>query len=116
MKNVGTRLEDVRKRLSLSWGELATHIGISRAMLDFIRNGSREPSPKTARRIMEVERESGIVPLEDYDLPKSKLEKMEYGIPGDPDAIMSALKEITKLVRELKGEIEELRNSKAEKQ
>jgi transcriptional regulator with XRE-family HTH domain len=60
MKNVGERLEALRRRLTLNWGELAAHLDISRAMLDFMRSGQRVPSPKTMRKIEAAELHAGI--------------------------------------------------------
>jgi len=62
MKFVGERLEALRAALVLNWGELAAHLGISRAMLDFLRAGARRPSPKTLRLIAAAERAAGIAP------------------------------------------------------
>ena len=56
------RLEILRAKLVLNWGELADHLGISRAMLDFVRAGSRAPSPKTLRLIESAERAAGLLP------------------------------------------------------
>lgn len=60
MENVGHRLEALRSRLTLSWAELADRIGISRSMLDFVRAGDRDPSPKTLRKIAAVEVDAGL--------------------------------------------------------
>lgn len=57
MKN---RLESLKNRLGLSWGELADYIGISRSMLDFVRTGNREPGNKTRRLIEEAEKKCGL--------------------------------------------------------
>lgn len=61
MKN---RLENLREVLLLNWKELAEYIGISRAMLDFIRAGTVEPSPKIIRKIIDAEKKAGILPKE----------------------------------------------------
>jgi hypothetical protein len=45
-----------------TWGELAKIIGISRAMLDFLRNGSKAAGPKVLRRIVDAERAAGLLP------------------------------------------------------
>lgn len=52
MKN---RLENLKKALAMNWGELADYIGISRSMLDFLRNGVREPGKSTLRKIEAAE-------------------------------------------------------------
>jgi transcriptional regulator with XRE-family HTH domain len=110
MNNVGIRLNALKERLSLNWGELAKHLNLSRAMLDFVRNGDRAPSPKTMRRLMEAERACGIVPPEDCSLPKEKLEKMEYGIPGDPEALKAGLEAIRNDIRStVRSEMKEIR-------
>lgn len=62
MKN---RLEALKKRLGTSWGEVAAYIGISRAMLDFIRTGKRDPGNKTLELVEEAERRCGIIPPPD---------------------------------------------------
>lgn len=46
----------------MEWGELATHLSLSRSMLDFVRNGHRKPSFKVLRRIEQAEIEAGITP------------------------------------------------------
>lgn len=54
------RLENLRQALTLNWGELAAKLEISRAMLDFIRTGARNPSPKILRKIELAEIEAGL--------------------------------------------------------
>lgn len=54
------RLENLRKALTLNWGELAAKLEISRAMLDFIRTGARNPSPRVLRKIEQAEIEAGL--------------------------------------------------------
>ena len=49
------RLKKLRYDLGLEWGELAEKLGISRAMLGFIRNGRRKPSAGLLHRISELE-------------------------------------------------------------
>ena len=49
------RLESLRFSLGLEWGELAEKLGISRAMLGFIRKGDRKPSAKLSLRITQLE-------------------------------------------------------------
>ena len=53
------RLEKLRFALGLEWGELAQKLGISRAMLGFIRKGDRRPSAKLSLRITELEQTIG---------------------------------------------------------
>ena len=59
-KNVGSRLDGLKETMTLTWGELSTRLQLSRAMLDFMRTGARNPSPKVLRRITELEVEAGI--------------------------------------------------------
>lgn len=54
------RLTVLRHSLMVSWGELATELGISRSMLVFLKNGKRFPSAKLWRRIVELELKCGI--------------------------------------------------------
>lgn len=61
---------------------------------------------------MESERSVGIVPPEDYSLPKEELAKIEYGIPLDPKDMMVALQEIQRLIKELKQDMAELKKQK----
>ena len=49
------RLENLRFALGLEWGELADELGISRAMLGFIRKGDRKPSAKLSLKITKLE-------------------------------------------------------------
>ena len=52
------RLETLRYSLGLEWGELAEKLGISRAMIGFIRNGKRKPSAALLLRISELEQKA----------------------------------------------------------
>jgi len=54
---MNNRLENLRVKLHLNWGELAEYIGISRSMLDFLRFEKREPSKNLMQRIEELEKE-----------------------------------------------------------
>jgi transcriptional regulator with XRE-family HTH domain len=58
---VRDRLDKLRLTLMLTWNELQERLGVSESMLYFMRTGERQPSPKLMRRIMELEREAGIV-------------------------------------------------------
>lgn len=44
----------------LNWRELYERLGISERTLHYLRTGARNPSPKLVRRIVELERESGL--------------------------------------------------------
>lgn len=57
------RLETLRYSLGLEWGELAERLGISRAMIGFIRNGKRKPSAALLLRISELEQQAGGNPV-----------------------------------------------------
>ena len=57
------RLETLRYSLGLEWGELAARLGISRAMIGFIRNGKRKPSAALLLRISELEQQAGGNPV-----------------------------------------------------
>jgi transcriptional regulator with XRE-family HTH domain len=59
---VNSRLQRLREILRLEWGELADHLGMSRAMLDFVRQGQRNLSFPALRRLEEAERAAGISP------------------------------------------------------
>ena len=52
------RLETLRYSLGLEWGELAERLGISRAMIGFIRNGKRKPSAALLLRISDLEQQA----------------------------------------------------------
>ena len=56
------RLQRLREALRMEWGELAKHLKMSRAMLDFSRKGQRNLSFKAIRRLEEAERQAGIAP------------------------------------------------------
>ncbi|MBU4460037.1 MAG: hypothetical protein KJ579_05675 [Verrucomicrobia bacterium] len=55
-------MEVLRAHHCVTWGELAGVLGISRSMLDFVRNGAREPGPKVLRKIIAAEIAAGLVP------------------------------------------------------
>ena len=59
---MNSRLQRLREILRLEWGELADHLGMSRAMLDFVRKGQRNLSFPALRRLEEAERAAGISP------------------------------------------------------
>ncbi|MEI6704410.1 MAG: hypothetical protein WCL71_12895 [Deltaproteobacteria bacterium] len=46
--------------MRMEWGELASHLGLSRSMLDFARKGQRNLSFKALNRIEQAERDAGI--------------------------------------------------------
>lgn len=85
------RLESLKNRLGMSWGELADYIGISRSMLDFVRTGDREPGNKTRRLIEEAERKSG---LETHPDNPTFVEFPSAGIGPQLDRISDALERI----------------------
>lgn len=65
----------------LTWGELSERLQVSRAMLDFVRTGKRNPSPKLRRRIANLETEAGIAPA-----PRPKLVARESAEAYDPNS------------------------------
>jgi transcriptional regulator with XRE-family HTH domain len=56
------RLQLLRQKLRLEWGQLAERLGLSRAMLDFVRKGQRNLSFKALNRLEDAERAAGILP------------------------------------------------------
>lgn len=70
----------------LTWGELADKIGMSRSMLDFVKNG-RPAGPKVLRLIVAAEREAGLISLPG----NSALQETAPGheAPEDPYAALS---------------------------
>lgn len=55
------RLQALKEKLHLEWGELADRLEISRSMIDQMRGGSRSAGPKLERRIVDLEIQAGIV-------------------------------------------------------
>lgn len=49
------RLENLKKNLGVTWGEVAEYIGISRSMLDFLRSGERSAGNKTLQQMENAE-------------------------------------------------------------
>lgn len=49
------RLENLKKTLGVTWGEVAEYIGISRSMLDFLRSGERSAGNKTLQQMENAE-------------------------------------------------------------
>lgn len=97
------RLQRLREVLKLEWGELATHLGMSRAMLDFVRNGQRNLGFPALRRLEQAEKEAGIVPTVDAPLlgklAQQKKMTIRETVPayGDRDAEM---REAIRLIRD----------------
>jgi transcriptional regulator with XRE-family HTH domain len=60
MYSLDTRLAALREALRLEWGQLAERLGVSRAMLDFMRKGQRNPSFRTLERIEAAEHAAGL--------------------------------------------------------
>ena len=54
-KDMAARLEALRMKLGLDYGQLANRLGISRSMLGFLRTGTKPASPKIMRRISDIE-------------------------------------------------------------
>lgn len=101
---MNARLQQLRETLRMEWGELASHLGISRSMLDFVRKGQRNLSFPALRRLEEAERAAGILPppkpeSPDIAVPKPPAESAAKNVKnpkpgGDP------LREIAWLLRE----------------
>lgn len=86
----------------LTVAEVLFAIGISPAMLSMIKAGSRNPSIKTMRRLMEVERSCGIFPPEDRNLSRDALmEKKVLLDPVDQEALKAMRIEIDRHKEEL---------------
>ena len=71
-------MDALRVALTVSWGELAERLDISRSMLDFMRNGLRNPSAKLMRKIAELEQSCGVV-FSGVQTPVVKESASEYG-------------------------------------
>ena len=80
-----SRLDKLRVALQLSWGEYASLIGVSRQMLQRVRSGERDFSPKKWRRIAELEAETW---KQNDALPEPCLRdpRAEYGCRFDESA------------------------------
>lgn len=108
MENVGHRLDALRNRLTLSWAELAEKIGISRSMLDFVRAGARDPSPKTLRKIAAVEMEAGLrSPTMILNEEPSRYGEEMGPTAGSVDDVETDT--LRKEVRSLRGQLESMR-------
>ena len=88
-----TRLEKLKKKLCMEWGELAQHLKMSRSMLDKIRTGLRDPGPHTERVILEAEIAAGLVPREQLDVA------LHVPIPGEIAAAAFQSSEKEKRIR-----------------
>ena len=60
--NTANRLEKLREKKTLGWGELAELLEIKRSMLHYVRNKERNLSKKALRRLEALEREAGLFP------------------------------------------------------
>jgi len=56
------RLDSVKGSLRVQWNELAGQLGVTEQYLRRVRKGLQEFSPPKLRRLLELERESGLVP------------------------------------------------------
>lgn len=54
------RLKILKKTLNMGWGELASAMGVSRSMLDQVRNGKRCFGPKAMRQLEALEERAGL--------------------------------------------------------
>lgn len=83
---MNARLQRLREVLRLEWGELASHLGVSRSMLDFVRKGQRNLSFPALRRLEEAERAAGILP------PTPSVPAPETVPPGELSSPLKNLK------------------------
>ena len=58
--NVDDRFQRLRTTLCVNWRELSERLEISQSMLFQCLKGTRNPSPKMLRRIVELETEAGL--------------------------------------------------------
>lgn len=87
---MNSRLQRLRELLRLEWGELADHLGMSRAMLDFVRKGQRNLSFKALSRLEEAERAVGISPpLEPIVGPRTPAPASSAGMVKEKEEIYS---------------------------
>jgi transcriptional regulator with XRE-family HTH domain len=56
------RLERLRNALTVSWKELCKQIDVSYQTVYAFKTGTRSPSPKLLRKIIEAERAAGLTP------------------------------------------------------
>lgn len=68
------RLEKLRSTLRMNWKELSVEIGISRSLLDFIRDGSVPVTLKALRKIEAAEIRAGLM--------KDRGEQLSGPLPG----------------------------------
>jgi transcriptional regulator with XRE-family HTH domain len=93
--------------LRLEWGELAARLGMSRAMLDFLRKGQRKPSFRTLDSIEAAEREAGLTPP-----PAVVRETPEpYAARPENDSISAAIARIEAKTEDLTAEFRALREA-----
>ncbi len=87
------KLEALKERTGLTWGALADYIGISRSMLDFLRNGVRIPGNKTRRLIEEAEARSGSA------IPTNQQGKVHTGVgnPSPADLLLRAVEALERI-------------------
>ena len=86
------KLETLKERTGLTWGELADYIGISRSMLDFLRNGERVPGNKTRRLIEEAEARTSV------ETPPTSPRVLPTGV-GTTDLLVILLRAVEALER-----------------
>lgn len=111
------RLQKLKTALHVEWGELAQRLGVSRSLVDQARKNTRQFGPKTMRRLMDVERQAGILYREStaatelYDHPNAGNEKIvkELSAPAycvdrdaEIDAVLEALDALKARVERLK--------------
>lgn len=101
------RLQRLRQSLRLEWGQLADRLGMSRAMLDFVRKGQRNLSFPALSRLEEVERSAGLAP------PPQSIRETPPAYPSpEKNSSISIhaddIHELSRLVRELAARVERI--------
>ena len=106
--NEKKRLELLRDKLKLNWGELAKYIGISRSMLDFIRDGRREAGLQTLRKI-ELAEKRAMYGIPTDVIIKSRESKLNSAwVTDDLIAKLPVSERINRIVGKLKYSDNEL--------
>jgi hypothetical protein len=105
------RLETLKSRLTLNWGELQKALDISESTLYFLRTGARNPSPKLQRRILELEQKAGLSPAGAPGSPVQETAVKQQGDAPEKEQIIDArseVREIAAVLRDLAARIDRL--------
>jgi len=106
--NFTDRVDSLKKAKVLTMAEVLDLIGVSPAMMSMIKSGSRNPSIKTIRRLIEAEREAGILLLnpdgpavesktEDQPSVEVKAGNKSYSIADIMERLIAIQKEVAQL-------------------